>query len=72
MFNKKTILEYAISGKTVLLRADYNVPLDDKNQLTSKYRLTQSLPTIQALLEKNCKIVIISHLGRPKSKEDFR
>jgi 3-phosphoglycerate kinase len=72
MFNKKTILEYAISGKTVLLRADYNVPLDDKNQLTSKYRLTQSLPTIQALLEKNCKIVIISHLGRPKSKEDTR
>lgn len=70
MFHKKTIRDIDIAGKTVLLRADYNVPLDDKQQITSKYRLTQSLPTIKVLLEKNCKIVIISHLGRPESKED--
>jgi len=70
MFHKKTLNDYDISGKTILLRADYNVPLDDKQQITSNYRLTKSLPTIKALLEKNCKIVILSHLGRPKSKED--
>jgi 3-phosphoglycerate kinase len=70
MFNKKTIENYAIAGKTVLLRADYNVPLDDKHNVTSDYRLAQSLPTIKALQDKNCKIVIISHLGRPKSKAD--
>ena len=70
MFNKKTINDYDITGKTVLLRADYNVPLDDNASVTSSYRLTQSVPTIKALLKENCKIVIISHLGRPKSKED--
>ncbi len=70
MFHKKTINDYDISGKTVLLRADYNVPLDDRGEVASDFRITQSIPTIQLLLEKNCKIIIISHLGRPKSAED--
>jgi 3-phosphoglycerate kinase len=70
MGKKKTIQDYDIAGKQVLLRADYNVPLTSKGEISSDYRITRSLPTIQALLDKNCKVVIISHLGRPKSADD--
>lgn len=70
MFSKKTIRDYNIEGKVVLLRSDYNVPLDKNGEVTSDYRITQSIPTIKALQDKNCKIVICSHLGRPKDKND--
>ncbi len=70
MFNKKTINNYNIAGKIVLLRADYNVPLNKDGEVASDYRITQSIPTIKALQEKGCKIVICSHLGRPKNAED--
>lgn len=65
-FYKKTIYDVDLQDKVVLLRADYNVPLDDQQRITSKYRITESVPTIKSLQEKNCKIVILSHLGRPK------
>jgi phosphoglycerate kinase len=68
-FTKKTIKDIDIEGKTVLLRADYNVPLDG-DTITSDYRIKQSLPTIRYLQEKNCKVVICSHLGRPKDEND--
>lgn len=67
MFTKKSIKDIDISGKTVLLRADYNVPLKD-GVVKSIYRIKKSLPTLDYLLEKNCKIVICSHLGRPKGE----
>jgi 3-phosphoglycerate kinase len=70
MFKKKTLKDYDIAGKTVLLRADYNVPLNDSGEISSDYRITQSIPTIKALQEKGCKIVICSHLGRPKDADD--
>ena len=70
MFSKKTIHDYDLDNKTVLLRADYNVPLDKSGKITSNYRITQSIPTIKALQDKGCKIVICSHLGRPKGPED--
>jgi phosphoglycerate kinase len=70
MFYKKTINDYNLDSKTVLLRADYNVPLNSNGDITSDYRITQSIPTIKALQDKNCKIVICSHLGRPKSSDD--
>jgi len=66
-FHKKTINDIDLSGKTVLLRADYNVPLD-KGKITDDYRIQQSLPTIKALLEENVKLIICSHLGRPDGK----
>jgi phosphoglycerate kinase len=68
-FHKKTIKDVNIRGKTVLVRADYNVPLDEHLRITSDFRITQSLPTIEYLLEHDCKVVIISHLGRPKGRE---
>lgn len=64
-FFKKTIQDVPLDSKTVLLRADYNVPLE-KGEITDDYRITQSIPTIQDLRDRGCKVVIISHLGRPK------
>lgn len=69
MFQKKTLNDYDIAGKTVLLRADYNVPLKD-GVVSSNYRIAQSVETIRALQEQGCRIVIVSHLGRPKGPDD--
>lgn len=66
-FNKKTIKDVELSGKTVLLRADYNVPLEN-GKIREPYRIEQSIPTIQYLLKQNARIVICSHLGRPEGK----
>lgn len=64
MFHKKTVKDIDLKNKTVLLRADYNVPIKD-GKITDDYRLEKSLPTVKYLLSQNCKIVICSHLGRP-------
>ncbi len=64
MFTKRTIKDIDVAGKTVLLRADYNVPLDGST-ITDNYRIKQSLPTVEYLLEHHAKVVICSHLGRP-------
>ncbi len=65
-FTKKTIKDVNIKGKTVLVRADYNVPLNGEKQIQSNYRITESIPTLQYLIENKCRIVITTHLGRPK------
>ncbi|HKU18814.1 MAG TPA: phosphoglycerate kinase [Candidatus Saccharimonadales bacterium] len=70
MFTKKTIRDIDLEGKRVLLRADYNVPVTKDDTITDDYRLTQSVPTIKALLEKHVRLVICSHLGRPDGKRD--
>jgi 3-phosphoglycerate kinase len=69
MFTKQTIRDIDVHGKTVLLRADYNVPLKD-GKITDDYRIQQSLPTVQYLLEHGAKLIICSHLGRPDGKPD--
>jgi 3-phosphoglycerate kinase len=70
LFSKKTVKEVDLAGKRVLMRADYNVPV--KNGIISDdYRLRQNIPTIQYILEQHeSKLIILSHLGRPKSTED--
>lgn len=70
MFTKKTIQDIDVHGKRVLMRADYNVPIGDNGKITDDYRIQQSLGTINALLEQDAKVVIISHLGRPEGKAD--
>jgi 3-phosphoglycerate kinase len=69
-FTKKTVRDIDLNGKKVLLRADYNVPLDDKGQITDDYRLQQSLATLHFLLEHGAGIIVCSHLGRPDGKPD--
>ena len=65
-FTKQTINDTDLANKTVLVRVDYNVPLDGSGHITDDYRIQKSLPTIQALRNKDCKIVLCSHLGRPE------
>ena len=74
MFNKKTIRDVDLRGKVVLLRADYNVPIEysegGEENILNDFRIRSSLPTINYLLENGVrKIIIISHLGRPNSVE---
>ena len=65
----KTIRDFELTGKTVFLRLDLNVPLDG-TRITDETRITASLPTINYCLEKGAKLIIASHLGRPKSAAD--
>lgn len=69
MFSKQTVKDIDLAGKTVLVRVDYNVPLEH-GLISDDYRIEKSLPTINYLLEQDCKIVLISHLGRPKGPSD--
>lgn len=70
MFNKKTVKDIDLKGKRVLLRADYNVPVND-SIISDNYRIKQSLPTIKYILgQPGSSLVIVSHLGRPKGLDD--
>ena len=68
--DKKTLKDVQLNGKTVLLRADFNVPLDDQGNITSDKRIRATLPTIQYILDEKGKLVIFSHLGRIKTEAD--
>lgn len=68
MFTKKTVKDINLKDKTVLLRADYNVPLSDAGAIYDTYRVDQSFETIKYLLAQDCKVIICSHLGRPEGK----
>lgn len=67
-FPYKTIKNTPLRGEPVLVRADYNVPLKSDGKISDDYRITQSIPTLKYLLDRRCKIVICSHLGRPDGK----
>ena len=68
-FYKKTLRDVPLEHATVLLRADYNVPLNDDGSVKDDFRIRASLPTVKRLLKDGCKVVIISHLGRPEGRD---
>lgn len=70
MYSKLSIRDYSLKGKKVLLRVDFNVPLNEAGNITSDKRMVEALPTIQYLIEQGAKIIICSHLGRPDGKPD--
>ena len=67
IYNKKTVKDIDVKGKRVLVRVDFNVPLDENQNVTNDARIVGALPTIRYLVEHHAKIILVSHLGRPKN-----
>src|SRR6476659_106692 len=65
LLNKKTVRDIDVNGKKVLVRCDFNVPLDG-DKITDDRRIREAIPTIKYLLDHNAAVILCSHLGRPK------
>ncbi len=70
--NKKTIEDVNVNGKKVLVRVDFNVPMDADKNITDENRIVGALPTIKYLMEHGAKVVLCSHMGRPKGEFNMK
>ncbi len=68
MYNKKSIEDIQVSGKKVLVRCDFNVPLNENLEITDENRINGALPTIKYLIENGAKVILCSHMGKPKGE----
>lgn len=66
--NLQQLLDEGVDGRHVLVRSDFNVPLDDDGNITDAGRIDASLPTLKALLDAGAKVIVVAHLGRPKGE----
>ncbi|MGA2417767.1 MAG: phosphoglycerate kinase, partial [Candidatus Staskawiczbacteria bacterium] len=64
----KTLKDYSVINKRILVRCDFNVPLDEKGNILDNFRIKKALPTIKYLIEQKAKIILMSHLGEPDGK----
>jgi len=71
MYEKKSIEDISVSGKKVLVRCDFNVPLDG-DKITDNKRIVEALPTIKYLINNNAKVILCSHMGRPKGEFNLK
>ncbi|MCK4958395.1 MAG: phosphoglycerate kinase, partial [Planctomycetes bacterium] len=69
---KKTVADINVADKKVLIRCDFNVPLDEAGNITSDARITKALPTIKHVLENGGAVILMSHLGRPKGERNAK
>ncbi|MDR0570308.1 MAG: phosphoglycerate kinase [Clostridiales Family XIII bacterium] len=69
---KKTVKDVDVKGKRVIVRCDFNVPIDDEGKITDETRVTASLPTIEYLLGQGARVVLMSHMGRPDGAPDMK
>src|SRR3989339_1458701 len=67
---KKTVADISVNGKKVLMRCDFNVPLDENQNITSDDRIVKALPTIKKVLDGGASLILMSHLGRPEGKRN--
>ena len=66
---KQTIADIPVAAQAVLMRCDFNVPLDDAHQITDDRRIAEAIPSIKSVLDRGGRLILMSHLGRPEGKD---